>query len=75
MNKEIVSKDGKFSVIPSDRTITKEEIPALILDAGKILTNLVFLYRGIIAKDPVTIGKTIVDIYDALLDIKKMVED
>lgn len=75
MNKEIVSRDGLFKVYPSEHSISKEEIPKLIMDASKILLETVLLYRAIVSGDTLSAGKSIVDIYNTLLDIKKMVED
>lgn len=72
---EIVSRDGLFKVYPAERSITKDEIPRLIIDASKILFETVMLYRAIASGDTVTAGKSIVDIYNTLIDIKKMVED
>ena len=69
------SFDGLYSVTPSEATITPEEVPIIVEAAGRIVMAGVRLYYGVIKKDPLEVAAAAVEIYDALLRIKKEVED
>jgi len=68
------SVDGKFIVLQSRETITKEEVPKLIESIGRIMINTSFVFTSAMKKDPVGVAAGVVNIYDELTRIKKILE-
>jgi len=70
-----VSVDGAFIITPTRETITPEEIPRIIARVGSILSNAAQAYFAVVQRNPQVLASSIVQIYEDIAAIKKMVED
>jgi len=66
------SVDKEFTIIQARDTIEPEEVPKLIESCGRILLNIVFAYKSVMKRDPVGVSASVVNIYDELTRIKKI---
>ncbi len=68
------TRDGEFEIKVSLQTIEPEEWPELIGDIALVLTGVAAVVQGVYAKDPITIGIGAIQIAEAVLDIKRILE-
>lgn len=70
----LISEDGEFIIEPSTHTITKEEVPQLLMAVANILRDAATIATAIMTRNVIAVGSAAVDIYNQVKKIKEIVE-